>query len=147
MQVRTDAQVIVRHADSRIVEAEEADGVITSPPYVGLIDYHEQHAYAYHLLGLSVNQHREIGSAAGGASQRARLQYQEDSAQVFRNGTQKLRPGGPVIVVAGDRHNLYPAIADMAGLEVEAVLKRHVNRRTGRRAGEFYESIFIWRKP
>ena len=147
MQVRTDAQVIVRHADSRIVEAEEADGVITSPPYVGLIDYHEQHAYAYHLLGLSVNQHREIGSAAGGASQRARLQYQEDIAQVFRNVTQKLRPGGPVIVVAGDRHNLYPAIADMAGLEVEAVLKRHVNRRTGRRAGEFYESIFIWRKP
>ena len=28
------------------------DGVITSPPYPGLIDYHEQHRYAYELLGL-----------------------------------------------------------------------------------------------
>jgi hypothetical protein len=30
---------------------------------------------------------------------------------------------------------------------VEGVLQRHVNRRTGRRSSEFYESIFIWRKP
>jgi hypothetical protein len=27
------------------------DGVVTSPPYPGLIDYHEQHRYAYELLG------------------------------------------------------------------------------------------------
>ena len=28
------------------------DAVVTSPPYPGLIDYHEQHRYAYELLGL-----------------------------------------------------------------------------------------------
>ena len=28
-----------------------SDGIITSPPYPGLIDYHEQHRYAYELLG------------------------------------------------------------------------------------------------
>ena len=28
------------------------DAVLTSPPYPGLIDYHEQHRYAYELLGL-----------------------------------------------------------------------------------------------
>ena len=29
------------------------DGVITSPPYPGLIDYHEQHRYSYELLRLA----------------------------------------------------------------------------------------------
>jgi hypothetical protein len=24
-------------------------------------------------------------------------------------------------------------------------LHRHVNRRTGRRSGEFFESVFVWR--
>jgi len=51
-----------------------------------------------------------------------------------------------MIVVAGDKADLYGEIAAAAGVEVEAVVKRHVNRRTGRRASEFYESVFIWRK-
>ncbi len=55
--------------------------------------------------------------------------------------------GDRMIVVAGDRHNLYDEIAALAGLEVEGIVKRHVNRRTGRRSSEFYESVFVWRKP
>ncbi len=144
--VRTDALVAVHHADSRAADIAPIDGIITSPPYVGLIDYHEQHAYAYHLLGLNDNRHREIGPAASGSSKKARAQYQEDVAQVLRNASKNLPSGAPIIVVAGDRHNLYPAIREMAGLDEETILKRHVNRRTGRRSGEFYESIFIWRK-
>ncbi len=53
---------------------------------------------------------------------------------------------GKIIVIAGDTHNLYGEIAKMANLKVEDVLRRHVNRRTGRRASDFYESIFIWKK-
>ncbi len=145
--VRTDAAVTVHHGDSRIGKIGTADGILTSPPYVGLIDYHEQHAYAYHLLGLNDNRHREIGPAIQGASKRARTQYQEDITQVFRNMIRYLPGGASVIVVAGDRHDLYPDIAERSGLIQEAVLQRHVNRRTGRRSSEFYESIFIWRKP
>jgi len=146
-RVRTTAKVDVNHGDSRLADVKEFDGIITSPPYVGLIDYHEQHAYAYHLLGLTDNRQREIGPAANGSSKQARRQYQEDIAQVFRNVIPKMKGGGRAIVVAGDRHNLYPEIACMSDLETEAVLKRHVNRRTGRRSSEFFESIFIWRKP
>jgi precorrin-6B methylase 2 len=73
--------------------------------------------------------------------------YQEDIAGVFRRLSERLKPGGRMIVVAGDRANLYGDIANMAGVEVEATVLRHVNRRTGRRSGEFYESVFIWRKP
>jgi nucleoside-diphosphate-sugar epimerase len=114
---------------------------------VGLIDYHEQHAYAYHLLGLHDQREKEIGAAANGSSQKARRLYQEDIARVFRRLSEKLKPGGRMIVVAGDRANLYSDIANMAGVEVEATVLRHVNRRTGRRSSEFYESVFIWRKP
>lgn len=144
---RTNASVEIYHADSRIASIPKIDGVITSPPYVGLIDYHEQHRYAYELLGLEDKRETEIGAAANGASQRARAEYQTAIAEVFRNVCQGMPAGGRLIVVAGDKFELYDEIARLADVEVEAVLKRHVNRRTGRRASEFYESIFIWRKP
>jgi DNA modification methylase len=144
---RTDASVEVVHGDSRHGDFPEIDGVITSPPYVGLIDYHQQHAYAYNLLGLNDQRSKEIGAAAKGSSQKARRLYQEEIACVFRRLSGKLNPGGRMIVVAGDRANLYGDIAKMAGVDVEATVLRHVNRRTGRRSGEFYESVFIWRKP
>ncbi|MGH2371537.1 MAG: class I SAM-dependent methyltransferase, partial [Chloroflexota bacterium] len=145
--VRTSATVAVQHADSRHAPLPRIDGVITSPPYVGLIDYHEQHAYAYHLLGLPEQRAAEIGGPAAGAGAAARQQYQHDVAQVFRRATAAMPSGGRLIVVANDRANLYDQIAAMAGVEVEAVVQRHVNRRTGLRAGDFYESVFIWRKP
>ena len=50
------------HGDARDVALDGGfDGVVTSPPYPGLIDYHEQHRYAYALLGL--DDRRERGSA------------------------------------------------------------------------------------
>jgi len=145
--VRTEAKVDVYHGDSRMADVGKFDGIITSPPYVGLIDYHEQHAYAYSLLDLNDNRHREIGPASNGVSKNAKLQYQEDIAQVFKNITKNIRRDGRIIVVAGDKHNLYPEIARLAGLDTESIIKRHVNRRTGRRSSNFYESVFIWRKP
>lgn len=144
--IRTDAQVIVNHVDSRISDIPPVDGVITSPPYVGLIDYHEQHAYSYELLGLKDNRQHEIGPAANGSSIKAKKQYQNDIAEVFRRIASSMKPGGRIIVVAGDKADLYPRIADIANLKTESVVKRHVNRRTGRRSTQFYESVFIWIK-
>jgi DNA modification methylase len=145
--LRTDASVEVYHGDSRNMDIPPIDGVITSPPYVGLIDYHEQHAYSYHLLGLRNNGHNEIGPAYKGRSIKAKKQYKEDVAAVFRKAINVMSSGGHLIVVANDRDNLYDKMADLIGTEVEGLVKRHVNRRTGRRAGNFYESIFIWKKP
>jgi len=54
--------------------------------------------------------------------------------------------GAPLVVVAADRANLYGDIAALLGVGIEGVVHRHVNRRTGRRASEFFESIFVWRK-
>lgn len=143
---RTQAKVTVVHGSSLEAKFPKANGLITSPPYVGLIDYHEQHAYAYHLLGLEDKRSDEIGAAKGGSSAKAKDEYQQQISAVFERASRAIGKKGRMIVVANDRADLYPRIAQLAGLEVESIIHRHVNRRTGRRSTEFFESVFIWRK-
>jgi hypothetical protein len=50
-----------------------------------------------------------------------------------------------VLVVVNDRRDLYPEILERAGLRLEARHRRHVNRRTGRRAGEYFEDVLVAR--
>ncbi len=50
-----------------------------------------------------------------------------------------------MLVVVNDRRGLYPEILDRAGLRLENRLRRHVNRRTGRRAGEYFEDVLVAR--
>jgi hypothetical protein len=54
-----------------------------------------------------------------------------------------LRPGGRVVIVVNDRRGLFPGILDRAGLRLEQRYSRHVNRRTGRRAGEYFEDVLV----
>jgi hypothetical protein len=145
-KLRTKAKISVYNDDSREVNFPKTDGVLTSPPYVGLIDYHEQHAYAYHLLGLRDRRESEIGAAVNGSSKSSQEIYQKDIALVFRNVARSMASGGRMIVVANDSKGLYERIAELTGVKCECIINRHVNRRTGRRASEFYESIFIWQK-
>jgi hypothetical protein len=135
---------VVLHGDARELElGGPYDGVVTSPPYPGLIDYHEQHRYAYELLGLDDLREREVGAAARGTSRAALEEYTAGIATVLRRVAESLRPGAPVCIVVNDRRALYPEILRRAGLELSDRLERHVNRRTGRRAGEYFESILI----
>ena len=50
-----------------------------------------------------------------------------------------------MLVVVNDRRDLYPEILARAGLQLEERLRRHVNRRTGRRAGEYFEDVLVAR--
>jgi hypothetical protein len=137
---------VVVHGDSREVElAGRFDGLITSPPYPGLIDYHEQHRYAYELLGLADLRALELGSAEQGTSATALAAYVDGIAAVLARARTVLRARAPVVVVINDRRNLYPEILGRAGLRLEERLRRHVNRRTGRRAGEFFEDVLVAR--
>ena len=143
--LRKPADVQVVRGDSRKMEFPECDLVLTSPPYVGLIDYHEQHRYAYELLGLEWYVQDEIGSAGLGSSQRAQQAYLDQIEEVFSNVKRSLAKDGRLVVIVHDRKNLYPHLARRLGFRVEAEIHRHVNRRTGRRAGDFFESVFVWR--
>ena len=136
----------VIHGDVRdLTLSQRFDGVLTSPPYPGLIDYHEQHRYAYELLGLDDRRELEVGAAAAGTSVAAIAAYVDGTAEAFANVSRVLPRRAPVVIVINDRRDLYPEILDRAGLIVETRYQRHVNRRTGRRAGEYYEDVIVAR--
>jgi hypothetical protein len=133
----------VLHGDARELDfGGRFDGVVTSPPYPGLIDYHEQHRYAYELLGLEEWRELELGK---GTSKAGLAAYVEGIAAVLANVRGCLRRGAPVVIVINDRRDLYPEILERAGLRLEERYRRHVNRRTGRRSGEFFEDVLVAR--
>jgi hypothetical protein len=146
-EVRDEDRVAhILQGDARTVDYPETyDGVVTSPPYPGLIDYHEQHRYAYELLGLDDRRELELGAAAAGTSRAALEAYCDGVAGVLANAAAALAPDASVLIVVNDRRSLYPGILDRAGLRLEARLRRHVNRRTGRRAGEYFEDVLVAR--
>lgn len=121
------------------------DGIITSPPYVGLIDYHEQHRYAYEMFGIKDNSEKEIGQKKNGNGKEAVKKYKSDITQAFKNIVDNALDykKGKVIIVVNDRLNLYEDIVTDASLVITKRLKRRVDRRTGRRATNFYEDIIL----
>lgn len=144
-QVKSDAQVEMIHGDSKEVELPRGiDMVFTSPPYVGLIDYHEQHRYAYELLGLENNEVKEIGAAKNGSSERAKTEYIKEVNDVLLHTRDHMVEKGIMAIVVNDKHDLYDP--SKVGFKSVGRVERHVNRRTGRRNGAFYESILIWEK-
>jgi hypothetical protein len=145
--VRGPGEALVLHGDAREVDAGDGfDAVLTSPPYPGHIDYHEQHRYAYELLGLDDLRERELGAAEAGTSRGALARYVEGIGDVLSRSAEALRPGAPLLVVVNDRRELYPEVLDRAGLRLDGRYRRHVNRRTGLRAGEYFEDVLVARR-
>ena len=84
------------HGDARGAPLEgRFDAVITSPPYPGLIDYHEQHRYAYELLGLEDLRGLGLGAGAAGTSVAALARYVEGIAVLShaKSGASAARAG------------------------------------------------------
>ena len=145
-RLRADVEVTVIHGDSRSAESPRlCDGLITSPPYPGRIDYHEQHRYAFELLGLEDARAAEIGAGEKGTTNPAVAAYVEEMVAAFDHARRQLAPGALAIVVIDDQRDLYDRILSAAGFTVTNRRKRHVNRRTGRRQGEFFEEIIFAR--
>jgi len=74
-KLRTDAFIKIAEGDARIIELPKnlrIDGIFTSPRYVGVIDYHEQHRYAYELFDFLRQDELEIGPATKGQNGNAK---------------------------------------------------------------------------
>lgn len=148
-KIRTDAFIQIIQGDSRRVSLQNGikiNGVFTSPPYLGLIDYHEQHRYAYELLNIPRKDELEIGSATKGTSQKAREEYVKGIVDVFRNFNRYFINGAKIFIVANDKYNLYPKIGEECGYKLIDVFHRPVLMRTERDENKFYESIFYFEK-
>ncbi len=146
-RVRKPGEAHVIHGDARELDAGNGfDAVVTSPPYPGLIDYHEQHRYAYELLGLDDFRERELGAAANGTSRVALARYVEGVGAVLERSAGSLRNAAPLLIVVNDRRELYPQVLERASLRLDGRYRRHVNRRTGLRAGEYFEDVLVTRR-
>ena len=98
---------------------------------------------ARELLGLDDCRELEVGAGAAGTSRAALEAYSDGIVATFRNVRSSLREDAPVVIVVNDRRELYPEILERAGLREERRHRRHVNRRTGRRAGEYFEDVLV----
>ncbi|EQD75437.1 modification methylase, type II R/M system, partial [mine drainage metagenome] len=125
-----------------LMENRKINGIFSSPPYVGLIDYHEQHSYAYDLFGFQKNNFLEIGNMSLGQGRDARKQYVESISEVLINCRKHLVDDYNVFLVANDKYNLYPTIAERADMKIVEQYKRPVLNRTEKDKGAYSEIIF-----
>ena len=127
---------------TKLVKMKKIKGIFSSPPYVGLINYHEQHAYAYDLFGFDRNDKLEIGPLFKGQGVEARNSYLEGIAQVLNNSKSYLQDNYDIFLVANDKYNLYPTIAEKSGMKIVKQYKRPVLNRTEKNKSAYSEIIF-----
>ncbi len=156
-KVRSDKTITIIEADSRNVDLRSAlsnstiasrsiDGIFTSPPYVGQIDYHDQHIYAYELFGIPRKDDLEIGPKKKGKSRTAQQEYIQGIAAVFHNVLPLCKPDAKIFIVANDRFHLYPEIAKLSGLRIVDEFHRAVTKRTEQGDDPYQETIFFMMK-
>ncbi|PIS24981.1 MAG: restriction endonuclease subunit M, partial [bacterium (Candidatus Stahlbacteria) CG08_land_8_20_14_0_20_40_26] len=128
---------------AEILLKQKIKGIFSSPPYVGLIDYHEQHAYAYEIFGFERKDELEIGPLSKGQGKEARDTYVKDIAESLRNCREYLQKNYDIFLVANDKFNLYPDIARLAEMKIVNRFKRPVlNRVEKDRSNAYAEIIF-----
>ncbi len=152
--LRSNAKIKIIQGDSRNINFNKVkdykggkfDGIFTSPPYVGLIDYHDQHRYAYELFGFNDNGFKEIGPAFKGKSKKAKEEYKKDIISVFNNMNKFLKPKAKIFIVVNDRDKIYPEVANACGYKIKEIFHRPVLMRTERDSAKFSESIYYFIK-
>lgn len=127
---------------AKLIEKQKIKGIFSSPPYVGLIDYHEQHSYAYDLFGFERKDKLEIGPLFKGQGKEAKQSYIEGISAVLNNTKKFFVDNYDVFLVANDKYNMYPTIAENAGMQIVNKYKRPVLNRTEKDKGAYSEIIF-----
>lgn len=125
-----------------LISQQKIKGIFSSPPYVGLIDYHEQHAYAYDLFGFERNDDSEIGRLFNGQGKVARDSYISGISEVLLNTKKYLCDDYDVFLVANDKYGLYESIADKSGMKIVNQYKRPVLNRVEKDRSAYSEIIF-----
>lgn len=155
-KIRTNASITVLQGDTRkfklpakdiegnLVEIPKKgiDGIFTSPPYVGLIDYHDQHRYAYELLGIPMNGKEEIGSKSNGYNKKAVDDYKRSMIESLKALLPFLSEDAIVFIIANDRNKIYPGITEKSGFKIVAKFDRSVTKKASRERNPYSESVF-----
>ena len=127
---------------SKLIKNNKIAGIFSSPPYVGLIDYHEQHAYSYDLFGFERKDDLEIGPLCKGQGIEARKSYIKGISDVLNNCKQFLKQDSDVFLVANDKYGLYPQITELSNMKIVNEYKRPVLNRVEKDRSAYAEIIF-----
>ncbi len=127
---------------AEIAKKKKINGIFSSPPYVGLIDYHEQHAYAYDLFEFKRNDDFEIGPLFKGQGREAKENYLKGISETLLNCKKYLIKNYDIFLVANDKYNLYPTITENAGMKIVNKYTRPVLNRTEKDKRAYSEIIF-----
>ena len=84
----------------------------------------------------------EIGPLFRGKSKEARDSYVQGISDVLMNCKRFLMEDYDVFLVANDKFNMYPAIAEKSGMQIVNQYKRPVLNRTEKDKGAYSEIIF-----
>lgn len=133
------------------------DLVVTSPPYVGVIDYARANRLLYEWMGWSL--HRERGQEIGARYRRERRsmvdEYAAEMAECWSEMARVLKPGAYCAIVIGESRK-FPGTVDAVIGRLSEVLRlvwgpvsRTPTRRrvSDRNASQPTERIFVFRKP
>ena len=151
-KLRKSSDYLVLQGDSRFINLTKEvgarwknasiNGIFTSPPYLGQIDYHGQHQYAYELLKIPTEIENEIGRKKLGKGKQAQEEYQKGISAVFANVSKALHKDAKIFIVANDKANLYEKIIKDAGMKQISFKERPVEARAQGDKTPYSEKIF-----
>lgn len=150
--------VTIAREDARVLSVPDSsmDLVITSPPYLGMIDYALANRLTYLWMGWSLQEDRdgEIGARYRRSRQHVMNEYVESMSIVSHQIVRSLRAGGYCAIVIGSSRKFPEAATEVIGLfkrELKVVWgpkSRIPTRRrvSDRRGSEPVEWLCVFRK-
>lgn len=155
------SEVSVRLGDARRLDLADgcASGMLTSPPYINVFNYHQNYRSAVEALGWEV-----LGSARAefGSNRKHRqnrfltvIQYAQDIAETIQEMVRVLRPGANAIWVVGRESRVlgvpipnplivFEVATSGFGLELIQKYERSFTSRYGPRV---FEDVLVFRHP
>lgn len=150
-------QVIRQDSRSCAINNEAVDLVVTSPPYVGVIDYTHANRLLYLWMNWPMSDERESEIGARYKRKRRALveEYLSDMDRTWSEVDRVLKPGGYCAIVIGESRKFPGTISKTAdALQTRLPLvwgpfARKPSRRrvSDRDASEPVEEIMVFRKP
>lgn len=155
------AEVSVTLGDARRLNVAEgsAAGLLTSPPYINVFNYHQNYRNIVEALGWGVlsSAKAEFGSNRKHRQNRflTVIQYAQDIIQALQESVRVLRPGATAVWVVGRESRVrgvampnplivFEGAVEGCGLELVSKRERSFTSRYGQRV---FEDIMVFRHP
>jgi hypothetical protein len=151
------ALVIQQDAKQLAISPGSVDLIVTSPPYVSVIDYARANRLLYSWMNwpLEDDRHSEIGARYKRRRRNAVDEYVEDMQSCWEEMHRVLRPGGYCAIVIGESRRFTGTvdrtISDLSQLmrPVWGPITRTSTRRrvSDREAKQAFEYLYVFHKP